>query len=126
MNIFTKLKNFFNMKKKSTNFEKEQYRGTIKQIMKVRGLRAISLANYDAYKKVQPTDDVHSLKIDIQDGYLNLYAYRPTTNRLAGAKMEDVSVDVYRNVYKKVQDIIAEEERIPYNVRKNILVSLNR
>ena len=35
--MFNKLKNFIKMR--NLNFQKEQYRGTLKQFMKVRGLR---------------------------------------------------------------------------------------
>ena len=59
MNIF---KFFKNMRtKKVTNYQKEEYRGTIKQIMKVRGLRTISLANYNDWsgKKNDYANGIH-------------------------------------------------------------------
>ena len=66
--------------KKVTNYQKEEYRGTIKQIMKVRGLRTISLANYNdwAGKKNDYANGIHSFKIDIQDGYVNAYGFSKT------------------------------------------------
>lgn len=111
--------------KKNLNLQKEQYRGTLKQIMKVRGLRTISLANYNKWKgnTVDFATDVHSLKIDIQDGYLNIYTYNG--NR-CGSAIADASAETYRNVYTQVMNLLDEEHNIPYSVRKNILVKLAR
>lgn len=120
-------KNFFKMK--NLNYQKEQYRGTIKQIMKVRGLRTISLANYNTWKgnENDVKNGVHSLKLDIQDGYLNIYGYKQNTAKVTcGAEIEDASVDTYRNAYEQVMSIIGDEHSIPYKVRKNILVKLSR
>lgn len=114
---------------KNLNYQKEQYRGTIKQIMKVRGLRTISLANYNAWKGQENdvTNGVHSLKLDLQDGYLNIYAYKQNSVKPAcGLEIEDASVDTYRSAYEQVMSLIKDEHAIPYKVRKNILVKLAR
>jgi hypothetical protein len=47
--------------KKTLNYEKELYRGAIKQIMKVRGLRTISLANYNKWLGVTDNKIIHSV-----------------------------------------------------------------
>ena len=66
------IKKIFMQKVKKENFHKEQIRGTIKQLMKVRGLRSISIANYNKWKMKEKNKWLHSLKLDIQDGYLYL------------------------------------------------------
>lgn len=121
-----RFKNLFKMKK-SLNVQKEQYRGTIKQIMKVRGLRTISLANYNRWKgnDVDVETDVHSLKLDVQDGYLNIFSYKPNSQR-CGLEIENASAETYRKVYNQVMGLLEEEGNIPYKVRKNILVKLCR
>lgn len=123
MNIFKRI--FM----KNLNYQKEQYRGTIKQIMKVRGLRTISLANYNKWKGNQPgANGIHSLKLDIQDGYLNIYQYQTNGNGnlVCGPAVQDAPASLYENAYKQVMNIISDEHSIPYNVRKNILVRLAR
>lgn len=121
-------KNYFKMK--NLNYQKEQYRGTIKQIMKVRGLRTISIANYNAWKgnEVDIDHAVHSLKIDLQDGYLNIYNYRvASTGRLmCGEEISDASVEIYKDAFNQVNAILADEHNIPTAVRKNILVRMAR
>ena len=52
---------------KKFDLKKEEFRGSIKQLMTVRGLRMINLANYNAWagnvdKKLA---NIHSIKIDI-------------------------------------------------------------
>ena len=119
------------MKSKIYDYQKEQYRGTIKQIMKVRGLRTISLANYNDWKGVatNPNTDVHSLKLDLQDGYVNIYGYGKTSKgrTVCGQMLEDeVASTAYKSAYNQVMEIISKEKEIPYKVRKNILVKLAR
>lgn len=125
MNIFKKL--FSPMK--TLNYQKEQYRGTIKQIMKVRGLRTISLANYNVWKGMEPgANGIHSLKLDIQDGYLNIYGYQVNGkgNLTCGQAIQDAPESLYEKAYKQVMNLINDEAKIPYRVRKNILVKLAR
>lgn len=117
------------MKRKTLNYQKEQYRGTIKQIMKVRGLRTISLANYNLWKGGQPgANQIHSLKLDLQDGYVNIYNYGYTAKGkpVCGEAIQDASTDIYQLAYNQVMSLIADEYNIPYRVRKNILVKLSR
>ena len=115
---------------KRFNYDKEEYRGTIKQIMKVRGLRTISLANYDKFmgNAVNFDTEPHSLKLNLQDGYVNIYAYRRMSeNRLVcGDVIDNASAELYKRAYEKVKEIIANEDKIPSKVKKNILVSLCR
>lgn len=117
--------------KKQMNTAKEEYRGTLKQIMKVRGLRTISLNNYMKWKGVQPDPTgVHSLKIDIQSGYLNIYGYGAESEkrgfRCSDTAIEDASATLYRGVYNTVMEILEKENEIPTKVKKNILVSVFR
>lgn len=121
------LKNFLKMK--SLNYQKEQYRGTIKQIMKVRGLRTISLANYNAWKGNEVNEDgVHSLKLDLQDGYVNIYGFKKNSkNKLVcGDAVQDASVEFYKNAYEQVMSLLTEEYMIPSKIKRNILVRLAR
>lgn len=122
---------FKNLRKmKSLNFQKEQYRGTLKQFMKVRGLRSISIANYNKWLRAQNksvlNSPVHSLKIDIQDGYLNLFTYSRNKNGNCGPKIEDASVDAYMEAYDIVMNIFENEKNIPSKVKRNILVTVSR
>lgn len=132
-NMFENLINHFSMSKnsKSTNYQKEEYRGTLKQIMKVRGLRTISLSNYNAWRgNEQDVNGIHSLKLDLQSGYLNIFGYRKAIK--SGKLMcdtqaiENASADTYKKVYNQVMDILKEEGNIPAKVRKNILVRMAR
>lgn len=133
MIMFKKLFDQFNMLKnsKSTNYKKEEYRGTLKQIMKVRGLRTISLSNYNAWRgNEQDVNGIHSLKLDLQSGYLNIFGYRRAikSGKLMCDKqaIENASAETYRKVYNQVMNILKEEGDIPCNVRKNILVRMAR
>ena len=111
------------------DYKKEQARGTLKQIMKVRGLRTISIANYYNWAKKNgvrmnyPT--VHSLKLDIQDGYINAYGWNGTK---CGEKIEDLSTSEYLNILGVVYEMISKEEsgKIPYKERRNIFVKVCR
>ena len=125
--------NFNNMKNsKNTNYQKEEYRGTLKQIMKVRGLRTISLCNYDNWRGAQPQPEngIHSLKLDLQSGYLNIYGYRTAakSGRLMCSPdaIENASAETYRNVYNQVMSLLNDEANIPSKIRKNILVRMAR
>ena len=117
--------------KKITNYKKEEYRGTIKQIMKVRGLRTISLANYNDWAGVENDYEggVHSFKINIQDGYVNAYGFGTTKKgkRVCSTEaIQDASADFYKKAYDNVMTIIANENSIPPRVRRNILVPVSR
>ena len=113
--------------KTAFDYNKEQYRGTLKQIMKVRGLRTISIANYINWLNSNGKDieipSVHSLKLDLQDGYINAYGWN---GNHCGGKIEDFSSDGYRYALGVVRDILDNYEKIPYNVRRNILVKMCR
>ena len=72
---------------------------------------------------------VHSLKIDIQDGYVNAYGFGTTKNgkRVCSTEaIQDASADFYKKVYDSVMTIVANEGKIPSKVRRNILVPLAR
>ena len=111
---------------KKFDLKKEEFRGSIKQLMSVRGLRMINIANYNAWagnvdKKLA---NIHSIKIDIMTGFVNLYA-NGNGNR-AGEKLDDVSVDVYKKVYNCVLEIFKNEGDIPAAMKRNILVRVSR
>ena len=116
---------------KKTNYQKEEYRGTLKQFMKVRGLRTISLYNYNAWRG-NPVNvaGIHSLKLDLQSGYLNIFGYSIQNSRgrylCDSTPIEDASAATYKAVYKEVMDILKDEQQIPAKVRKNILVRMAR
>lgn len=131
--MFGKLKSIFAMKKnqKNLNLQKEEYRGTLKQIMKVSGLRTINLNNYAEWKGETPNvNGIHSLKLDVMSGYLNIYGYRLTNKTgkpvCSDVAIEDATADTYRAVYSRVRQILDDKENIPYRVRKNILVRVAR
>ncbi len=109
--------------KQNIDYNKEQYRGTLKQIMKVRGLRTISLSNYENWKannnETFTPSPVSSLKLDLQDGYINAF----NVNNL---KIEDCSTEYYKNALALVNEIISRESEIPYRTRRNIFVKMCR
>ena len=111
---------------KKFDLKKEEFRGSIKQLMSVRGLRMINLANYNAWdcnvdKKLA---NIHSIKIDIMTGFVNLYS-KGNGNR-AGAKLDDVHADVYKKVYNRVLEIFKSEGDIHADLKRNILVRISR
>lgn len=114
------------MAAKNFDLQKEQYRGTLKQIMKVRGLRTISIANYLRWRNASPavTTGIHSLKLDLQDGYINAYGYAP--NGKCGDKIEDATSAEYKYAYDTVNEILNCESAIPYKAKRNIFVKLGR
>ena len=117
--------------KKVTNYKKEEYRGTIKQIMKVRGLRTISIANWNDYNGIKNdyVNGIHSFKIDIQDGYVNAYGFAQTkkgTYTCGREAIQDASAEFYKNAYDKVMEIIDNENTVPAKIRRNILVPVSR
>ena len=124
------LKFFEKLFMKKLDYKKEEYRGTIKQIMKVRGLRTISLANYNEWLEnpVNEESGIHSLKLNLQDGYVNIDGYRRTkTNKwVCGDIIDNAPASLYKEAYDMVNEIITNEARIPGKVRRNILVSLAR
>lgn len=121
------IKKIFMQKVKKENFRKEQIRGTIKQLMKVRGLRSISIANYNKWKMKEKNKWLHSLKLDIQDGYLYMYGFSKSENdSRAGERLENLSIDQYNEAYTQIMDILADEDKIPSNVKRNILVKIAR
>lgn len=111
---------------KKFDLKKEEFRGSIKQLMSVRGLRMINLANYNTWagKVDKKLTNIHSIKIDIMTGFVNLYA-NGTGNR-AGIKLDDVHADVYKKVYNRVLEIFKNEVYIPADMKRNILVRLSR
>ena len=125
MSWLTNIKNRFGMKK-TPNYEKELYRGYIKQIMKVRGLRTISLDNYHKWLQRKNLVGVHSIKLDIQDGYINIYNYRQ--NGRCGTVINDAPAELYESVYNQVNEILVREDKneIPTKVKRNILVKVSR
>ena len=110
------------------DYNKEQYRGTLKQIMKVRGLRTISIANYNNWLAknggTAVETNIHSLKLDIQDGYINAYSYG--VNGKCGERIEDTDANSYRVALNVVNDILSKENVIPYRVKRNIFVKMSR
>ena len=101
--------------KKIVDYQKEQYRGTLKQIMKVRGLRTISLANYLNWLRsngaVVEDGTVHSLKLDLQDGYINVYGYG--NKGKCGEKIEDADAETYQSAYVTLTSLLSNENSIP-------------
>lgn len=114
--------------KQTIDYQKEQCRGFLKQVMKVRGLRTISIANYLNWLRStgNPVTNgyVHSLKLDLQDGYINAYGYG--VDGKCGEKIEDCETQSYQYAMMVVNNMIANENKIPYKVKRNIFVKLAR
>jgi hypothetical protein len=124
--MFGSFKNLLMSRTKKENFKKEQIRGTIKQLMRVRGLRSISIANYAKYKHTE-SSWLHSMKLDLMDGYLYLYGFpeNPLDKR-AGQRLENLTIEQYDEAYRNVENILNEEDNIPSKIKRNILVKVSR
>ena len=111
---------------KKFDLKKEEFRGSIKQLMSVRGLRMINLANYNAWagKVDKKLANIHSIKIDIMTGFVNLYTNG--NGGRAGKKLDDVHSDIYKKVYNLVLEIFKHEGDIPGDLKRNILVRVSR
>lgn len=110
------------------NCEKFQLRGAIKEIMKNYGLRAISVKNYFDFLGTTPTlENVHSVKYDIMNGYINVYKFKENdAKRRCGEQIDTVSNETYKEIYNILEKLIKNEVKIPYNKKKNIMVKVNR
>lgn len=101
--------------------EKELYRGAVKQFMKVNGLRSVNISNWERWTHQKP-GEIHSAKIDIQDGYVNLYARGK--GRVSGVKIEDAPASYYKIVWSAIK--LISNSSIPSSVKRNIFVKLSR
>lgn len=106
------------------NYEKFQVRGAIKEIMRNYGLRTISLSNYFKYLKNSPKSKIHSIRYNIMNDYIQAYGYRE--NGLCGEPFETIGIEEYKNIFKIITDILDNSRTIPYKIRRNILVQINR
>ena len=111
---------------KKFDLKKEEFRGSIKQLMAVRGLRMINLFNYNNWVGNVPSklENIHSIKIDLMNGYVNLHL--PGNAGRAGDKIDNVAANIYKKVYERVLEIFKNEDDIPSAVKKNILVRVSR
>lgn len=125
--MFNRIFNALGMKKKKTNYNKEQIRGTIKEIMRTRGLRSISINNYNKWldKKIDEPW-LHSIKINMEDGYLYMHGYRKNDNLRSGSIIDHPTEDMYLLAYSYVKEILENEDKIPSSQRRNILVKMCR
>ena len=111
---------------KKFDLKKEELRGSIKQLMIVRELRMINLNNYNAWsgKTSKKLSHIHSIKIDLLTGFVNLYANG--NGVVAGKKIDNVPSEIYKAVYNKVLEIFRNEADIPSSLKRNILVRVSR
>lgn len=113
------------------NYGLESYRGSIKQIMKVKHLRAINFRNFvsnflnsaEAMECLNKLN-LHSVKYDVMSGYIDLYKNSPKGR--CGDKIIDASAELYREAYTILAAILRSEKEIPYKIRRGILVSVYR
>ena len=114
---------------KKHNYEKFQVRGAIKEIMRNYGLRSISIKNYFDYTG-DVTDvlkDVHSVKYDIMNGYIKVHNFKENdAKRRCGDAKETVSNDTYKAIYNVLDSLVKGEGKIPFKVKRNIMVKVNR
>lgn len=113
------------------NYGLEFYRGSIKQIMKVKHLRQINFKNFvENYAKDEENAnllrelDLHSAKYDVMTGYVDLY--KNGNGKRSGEKIIDASIDMYRTAFLVLTDILCVEKEIPYKMRRSILVGIYR
>lgn len=113
-------------KKMRNNYEKETLRGTIKEIMKRKGLRAISVKNYDDWANNDGDRWLHSIKLDIENGFLYLHGFNERDKFRSGGRIPDETADMYAYAYSKVREILEKEDEIPSKAKRNILVRVSR
>lgn len=112
------------MKKFDT--KREEYRGAIKQLMVVRSLRMINLANYAKWvgNKAKGIENIHSVKIDLLTGQINVFANGAGAK--AGPVIDDVQTETYKKIYDRIVEIFRSEDYIQASERRNILVRVSR
>lgn len=128
MNLQSYLKKTLKPYKKMKKFDakREEYRGAIKQLMVVRNLRMINLANFNVWvgNKPRGIENVHSVKIDLLTGQINVFANGAGAK--AGPVIDDVSTETYKKIYDRVIEVFRSEDYIKANEKRNILVRVSR
>lgn len=122
---------FKKMRTKKLDYEKISLRASIKDLMKMRSLRTINIANYNRWKQENGNSVInhwaHSLRLNVLNGYIDVYAPRLSENdKRAGKIIDDVSLSQYQELYGIVTDILDDEKKMPPKVKRNILVKVNR
>lgn len=114
--------------RKELDLEKISLRASLKDLMKMRGLRSINISNYRRYLGDKNPNSywLHSLKLDPVSGYLNMFSPRGNDDIRAGEKIEGTTLSQYREANQIVQDILRNESDIPFKVKRNILVGISR
>lgn len=113
------------MGKLKNDYRKFQIRGAIKEIMRNYGLRTISLKNYKDFLNTElVTDNVHSVKYDIMNGYIKFHKYKENNDK-CGDAFDTVSIETYQKIYSIILSIL-DNEQIPSKIKRNILVKVNR
>lgn len=109
------------MKYNNSIFNMLEKRGTVKEHMSLRRIRTINFWNYLKWKGFNPEIfPVKSVKLDILNGYLNLYD--STNHKIPSEEARNL----YNQVYDLCMEIFRDEKLIPCKQRKNIVVSVNR
>jgi hypothetical protein len=125
--MLNRLKKLFMGSKARQDYHKEEIRGTIKEIMKTRGLRSISLSNYNRWKERDTTGMwLHSVKINMEDGYLYMYDFNRSNRRQPGERYEKPTMAMYEEAYKQIREVLNNEDKMPFKIKRNILVKMNR
>ena len=113
------------------NYGLEFYRGSIKQLMKVKHLRQINFKNFvENYAKDEENANLlrelnlHSVKYDVMTGYIDLY--KQGKGKQSGEKIVDAHIDLYKIAFLILTDILRVEKEIPYKMRRSILVGIYR
>lgn len=106
--------------------KREEYRGAIKQLMAVRGLRTINLANYSKWvgNEAKGIENVHSVKIDLLTGQINVFS--KGIGAKSGPMVDDVPTPVYKKIYNRVREVFMSEPYITALEKRNILVRVSR
>jgi hypothetical protein len=113
------------------NYGLEFYRGSIKQLMKVKHLRQINFKNFvENYAKDEENTkllrelNLHSVKYDVMTGYIDLY--RQSKGKQSGEIIMDAPIELYKIAFLLMTDILRVEKEIPYKMRRSILVGVYR
>lgn len=113
------------------NYGLEFYRGSIKQLMKVKHLRQINFKNFvENYAKDEENTkllqelNLHSVKYDVMTGYIDLY--KQGKGKQSGEMIANPPTDLYKIAFLIMTDILRVEKEIPYKMRRSILVGVYR
>lgn len=126
--MWNRIKNFFSKEKKSADIDyTAYYLDKVRQVMARRRLRTVSFSNYAKYNnqnRIEYLPQVHSVKLNPFSNRIECYGYGARGG--CGHNPLTLSETDAKNVWLTTKAIINNEDTIPSNKLKNILVIISR